>query len=91
MLVCRGCITTETSGRFKSEVKKLLPQSKLVIVDLGQVNHIDSSGLGTVLATYISAKSAGCDLRLVHLSQRIKDLLQLTRLPSVFEGYGEYL
>jgi anti-sigma B factor antagonist len=90
-LICRGRITTETSGLFKAEVKKLVPQSKLIIVDLSKVDYIDSSGLGTVLATYISAKSAGCTVRLVNLSQRIKDLLQLTRLASVFEGYGEYL
>jgi anti-anti-sigma factor len=90
-LVCRGRITTETSGLFKSEVKKLVPQSKLVIVDFSNVEYIDSSGLGTVLATYISARSAGCSLKLVHLSQRVKDLLQLTRLSTVFEGYGEYL
>ena len=90
-LLCRGRITTETSGFFKAEVKKLVPRSKRVVVDLSKVDYIDSSGLGTVLATYISAKSAGCTLQLINLNQRIKDLLQLTRLASVFEGYGEYL
>jgi anti-sigma B factor antagonist len=60
-----------------------------VVVDLSKVTYIDSSGLGTLLATYISAKSAGCDLKLVNLTQRIKDLLHLTRLASVFEGYGD--
>jgi anti-anti-sigma factor len=53
------------------------------------VDHIDSSGLGTLLATYISAKSAGCDLKLIHLTQHIQELLHLTRLASVFEGYGD--
>jgi anti-sigma B factor antagonist len=90
-LVCRGRITTETSGLLKSEVKKLVPEHKLIIVDLGEVSYVDSSGLGTLLATYVSAKTSGSTLRLVHLNQRIKDLLQLTRLASVFEGYGEYL
>ncbi|HET7184558.1 MAG TPA: STAS domain-containing protein [Terriglobales bacterium] len=90
-LICRGRITTETSGLFKSEVKKLIPQSKLIVVDLSKVDYIDSSGLGTVLATYVSAKTSGCTLKLVNLNQRIKELLQLTRLASVFEGYGEYL
>jgi hypothetical protein len=42
-----------------------------------------------LLATYISAKSAGCDLKLINLTQRIKELLYLTRLASVFEGYGD--
>jgi anti-sigma B factor antagonist len=90
-LICRGRICHETSGLFKSEVKKWIARSRLVIVDLSQVDHIDSSGLGTVLAAYISAKSAGCDLKLINLSQRIKELLHLTRLASVFEGYGDYV
>jgi anti-anti-sigma factor len=88
-LICRGRITSETSGLFKAEVKKWVPRSRLVIVDLSKVRYIDSSGLGTLLATYISAKSAGCDLKLVNLTQRIKELLHLTRLASVFEGYGD--
>jgi anti-sigma B factor antagonist len=88
-LVCRGRLTFETSGVFKSEVKKWVPRSKLVIVDLSKVTYIDSCGLGTLLATYISAKSAGCDLKLVNLTQRIKELLHLTRLSSVFESWGD--
>jgi anti-sigma B factor antagonist len=88
-LICRGRLTSETSGLFKFEVKKWLALSKLVIVDLSKVTYIDSSGLGTVLASYISAKSAGCDLKLINLTQRIKDLLHLTRLSSVFEGFGD--
>jgi anti-sigma B factor antagonist len=88
-LICRGRITSETSGLFKVEVKKWVSRSRLVIVDLSKVNYIDSSGLGTLLATYISAKSAGCDLKLTNLTQRIKELLHLTRLASVFEGYGD--
>jgi anti-sigma B factor antagonist len=88
-LVCRGRMTIDTCGLFKSEVKKWVPLSKLVIVDLSKVNYIDSSGLGTVLAAYISAKAAGCDLKLINLSQRIKELLHLTRLAAVFEGHGD--
>jgi anti-sigma B factor antagonist len=88
-LVCRGRITLETCGLFKSEVKKWVPGSKLVIVDLSKVSYIDSSGLGTVLATYISAKSAGCDLKLINFTQRIKELLHMTRLASVFESWGD--
>ncbi|MFI5112358.1 MAG: STAS domain-containing protein [Terriglobales bacterium] len=88
-LVCRGRITSETCGMFKSEVKKWVPGSKLVIVDLSKVTYIDSCGLGTLLATYISAKSAGCNLQLINLTQRIKELLHLTRLASVFESWGD--
>ena len=88
-LVCRGRMTIETCGMFKSEVKKWVPLSKLVIVDLSKVTYIDSCGLGTLLATYISAKSAGCNLKLINLSQRIKELLHMTRLSAVFESWGD--
>lgn len=88
-LVCRGRMTIETCGMFKSEVKKWVPLSKLVIVDLSKVTYIDSCGLGTLLATYISAKSAGCNLKLINLSQRIKELLHMTRLSALFESWGD--
>ena len=88
-LICRGRICAETCGLLKLEVKKWVARSRLVIVDLGKVTYIDSSGLGTLLASYISAKSAGCDLKLINLTQRIKDLLHLTRLASVFERHGD--
>jgi anti-sigma B factor antagonist len=88
-LICRGRITFETSGLFKAEVKKWVPRSRLVIVDLSKVTYIDSCGLGTVLASYISAKSAGCNLKLINLTQRIKELLHMTRLSAVFESWGD--
>ncbi len=90
-LVCRGRITTETSGLFKSEVKKLVPEHKVIIADLSAVDYVDSSGLGTILAAYVSAKTGGSALKLINLSQRVSDLLRITKLASVFEGYGEYL
>jgi anti-sigma B factor antagonist len=86
-----GRITRDTSDLFKSEVKQLVPAAKRIVVDFCDVNYVDSSGLGTIVGTYISARTAGCDVKFVNFSQRVKELLQLTRLASVFEGYGEYL
>ncbi len=91
VLRCAGRLTSETSETLKSQVKKLLPDTKRIVVDLGGVEHMDSSGLGTLLATYVSARSAGCEFRLINLSQRVSDLLKLTKLSTVFEGYGEFL
>ncbi len=90
-LVCRGRITTETSGLFRSEVKRLLLEHKRILADLGQVEYVDSSGLGSILAAYVSANSAGCELKLVNVSPRIKDLLQITRLATIFEAFGGQL
>lgn len=85
-LVCHGRITAETSSLFKSEVKSLAAQHKRVLADLSGVNFVDSSGLGAVLATYTSAKSAGCELRLIKVHPQVKDLLNITRLAAVLEG-----
>ena len=60
----------------------------VVILDLTDLGHMDSSGLGTLVALYISAKGANCQLQLVNLSPRIRELLSLTNVLSVFEAYG---
>jgi len=88
-LVCRGHIVVETADRFKSEVKSLAPQHKCIQADLSSVPYVDSSGLGTVLATYMSAKHAGCELKLINVHPNVRDLLNVTRLTSVFEGSGK--
>jgi anti-anti-sigma factor len=51
---------------------------------------MDSSGLGTIVALYISAKNAGSTLELINLSPRIRELFGLTNLLSVFETCGRY-
>jgi len=88
-LVCSGHIVMETADRFKAEVKSLAPQHKVIEADLSNVPYVDSSGLGTVLGAYMSAKSAGCELKLVKVHPHVRDLLNVTRLASVFEGQGQ--
>ena len=51
--------------------------------------YVDSSGLGTVLGAYTSAKSVGCELKLIKVHPTVRDLLNITRLASVFEGQGQ--
>jgi anti-anti-sigma factor len=85
-LVCRGRITQETASHFRSEVKNLASQHKLLMADLSAVHSVDSTGLGILVATYISAKARGCDLMLVNVSPHIKDLLNITNLTSFLKG-----
>src|SRR6516225_11315561 len=85
-LVCRGRITLETASHFRSEVKNLASQHKLLLADLSAVYSVDSAGLGIIFATYISAKSLGCDLMLVNIRPHIKDLLNITNLTSFLAG-----
>ena len=85
---CTGRLTMETSPQLKIEIKSLLPQKRRVILDLTDLGYMDSSGLGALVALYISAKTAKCELRLHNLSPRIRDLLSLANVLSVFEECG---
>jgi anti-anti-sigma factor len=87
---CTGRLTTETSVLLKTEVRTLLPSKRRLILDLTDLSHMDSSGLGALVGLYISAKGASCELQLVNLSPRIRELLSITNVLSVFEDCGRY-
>jgi len=84
-LLCRGRITLETAAQFRSELKGLTTQHKLLLVDLSAVHFVDSAGLGSIFATYISAKRQGCDLMLVNVHPYVRDLLNTCNLDAVFK------
>ena len=54
------------------EVKALIPQTKRIVLDLTDLTHMDSMGLGTLVRLYVSRQAAGCDLELVNLGKRIR-------------------
>jgi anti-anti-sigma factor len=70
-------------------VKALIPQTKRIVLDLTDLTHMDSMGLGTLVRLYVSARAAGCDLELVNLGKRIRQLLGMTNLMSFFTIIGE--
>jgi len=80
---CNGRITSDTAQSLKTTVKPLLSEGKTVVLDLANVNYMDSSGLGTVVGLYVSAKSASCELKLTNLNKLLKDLFSITRLGEV--------
>ena len=59
-----------------------------LIVDMGGVNYMDSSGVGELTAAYTSARNKGCEVRLLHLTKRIDDLMQITKLATIFDIYS---
>jgi anti-sigma B factor antagonist len=77
---CTGKITLDTAELLRKTVKPLLSQGTRVALDLANVSYVDSSGLGTIVGLYASAKAANCQLKLVNLSGRLKDLLSITHL-----------
>ncbi len=82
-LVCKGRINLESANVFRSEVKSLSPTHQKLFADMSGVDSVDSSGLGSILGTYVSAKGDGCDLVLVNVHPRVRDLLNITHLTSV--------
>ena len=80
---CTGEITSNTTQSFKATVKPLFSESQRVILDLTDVNYVDSSGMGAIISFYVSAKSADCQLKLVYSNERLKELFSITRLDQV--------
>jgi anti-sigma B factor antagonist len=77
----------EESASLREMVKKLLEQSPKIVMNLREVNYIDSGGLGTLVSLFTSARNAGGAVKLASLSQRVGDLLQITKLFTIFEVF----
>ncbi|HYU45568.1 MAG TPA: STAS domain-containing protein [Terriglobales bacterium] len=85
---CNGRIVFgEESAALRDKVKAALAQSPKVVLNLGEVNYIDSGGLGTLVSLYTTARNAGGALKLARLTDRVGDLLQVTKLVSIFEVF----
>src|ERR1700721_2322324 len=81
---CRGRLVAGTTEELYQEVKELLSQTKVVIVDLAELTYVDSTGLGTLVRLYTSARQQGCEFKLLHLGKQLRNVLKLTNLLSVF-------
>jgi anti-sigma B factor antagonist len=88
---CSGRINSATSSNLQSTVRSLIPETDHLVLDLTDVAYMDSSGLGAVVSVYLSAKRQGCELRLINLNQRLKELFRLTKLAKIFEGHEDML
>jgi anti-sigma B factor antagonist len=74
----------------RSKLKELLSAGHhQIILNLGEVTYLDSVGLGTLISGYTSARNAGGNLKLLHLPRGVQQLLQITRLSTVFEIYED--
>ncbi|HXZ10776.1 MAG TPA: STAS domain-containing protein [Candidatus Sulfotelmatobacter sp.] len=78
----------EESNSFREKVKSLLAAGKKkIVLNLSNVSYIDSAGLGTLVATFHSARSQGATLKLANLGAKFKEVLQVTKLMTVFDTY----
>ncbi|HEY1498889.1 MAG TPA: STAS domain-containing protein [Acidobacteriaceae bacterium] len=86
---CHGRLVAGVTDVLVLPVRALIPTSKRIVLDLSDLKHTDSSGLGALVRLYVSAKSAGCSLELMHLSKQVRHLLGLTNMFDVFVVIGE--
>jgi len=85
---CAGRIVFgEESADLRDTVKMVITQSKRIILNLSGVTYIDSGGLGTLVALYTSARNNGGSIKLANLTPRVGDLLQVTKLVTIFDVY----
>ena len=82
---CSGRITASTIGTLLDHVHPLIPETRRIILDLAQVGYIDSSGIGTIVRLWSSAGKSHCSFQITNLSPRIKELLSMTSLATLFQ------
>jgi len=77
----------DEAAMLRDKVKSLVPINSRLILNLSQVSYIDSGGIGTMVSLFTTARAAGGDIKLVNLTKRVGDLLQITKLITVFETF----
>ncbi len=89
---CAGKITCENSDAFQKEIRNLIPDSRghvdaitcRIVLDLTNVSHVDSAGLGSLLGAWTAAQKRGCDLEIANLNPRVGKLVEITKLDTIF-------
>ena len=90
-----GVVVLDLSGRItlgegsvtlRDAVHDVLAKgSKHILLNLGDISYIDSSGIGEMVSAFTSVKNAGGELKLLNLTKKVHDLLQITKLYTVFD------
>ena len=87
ILDCSGRITLgEGSITLRDTVRELLGKGqKKILLNLGDVTYIDSSGIGELVSAFTTVRNQGGELKLLNLTKKVHDLLQITKLYTVFD------
>lgn len=76
----------EGSVQLRDAIRELISKGQTrILLNLAEVSYIDSSGLGELVSAYTTAKNQGATLKLLKLTKKVHDLLQLTKLYTVFD------
>jgi anti-sigma B factor antagonist len=80
----------EGSVQLRDAIRDLISKGdKHILLNLGDVNYIDSSGLGELVSAFTTAKNQNADVKLLNLTKKVKDVLQVTKLYTVFDIYDD--
>jgi anti-sigma B factor antagonist len=78
----------EESNSLREKLKSLIAQGKKkIVLNMANIKYIDSAGVGALVAGHISAQTQGASLRLCHLGRKFHEVLQITKLLTVFDVY----
>jgi anti-sigma B factor antagonist len=78
----------EESNSLREKLKSMVAAGKKkIVLNMANIEYIDSSGLGALVAAHVSAKTQGASVRLCNLGKKFHDVMQLTRLLTVFDVY----
>ena len=88
LVIVHGDIVSDSQRRLVDHVRSLLVDGRRqILLDLAGVRHVDSRGLGELIECYKAARDFGGDVKLLHITDRVSDLLVVTKLVSVFECF----
>jgi len=80
----------EGSSTFRDTIKEMtVAGNKKILLNLADVTYIDSSGIGELVSGFTTVSNAGGNLKLLNLTKRIHDLLQITKLYTIFEVFDD--
>lgn len=80
----------EGTSTLRTKVRELVAGgSKQIVLNMENVDYIDSSGLGELIGAHTTVTTAGGEMRLLHLAKRVHDLLKITKLYTVFEVFED--
>jgi anti-sigma B factor antagonist len=88
ILYCSGrLVFGDETAAFRERIRNILLGTQQIVVNLSGIDYIDSGGLGTLVGTLASTRSRHGEIKLVRPNRRVTDLLQRTRLNTVFKSY----
>ena len=80
----------EGSATLRDAMRDMVSKNqKKILLNLGEVSYIDSSGIGELVSGFTTVTNSGGNLKLLNLNKRVKDLLQITKLYTVFDVHED--